>query len=141
VPSGGRSSQAIPVTYVPARNTILLALALGWAEVRGRRTDSGRAQRGGLFGLSGLPARNSRGVRAAASPTSPPRRRSQGRRIEIRGPLMHLQRPTSSSSRSSLVWTRDDGVLLSADASGPRVRRLRCLPHPQGGLRGRRRPG
>ena len=26
-------SQEIPVTYVPARNTVLLALALGWAEV------------------------------------------------------------------------------------------------------------
>jgi 7-cyano-7-deazaguanine synthase len=26
-------SQGIPVTYVPARNTLLLALALGWAEV------------------------------------------------------------------------------------------------------------
>lgn len=26
-------SQGIPVTYVPARNTILLSLALGWAEV------------------------------------------------------------------------------------------------------------
>jgi 7-cyano-7-deazaguanine synthase len=28
-------SSAIPVTYVPARNTILLSLALGWAEVAG----------------------------------------------------------------------------------------------------------
>jgi 7-cyano-7-deazaguanine synthase len=27
----------IPVTYVPARNTLLLALALGWAEVIGAR--------------------------------------------------------------------------------------------------------
>jgi 7-cyano-7-deazaguanine synthase len=27
----------IPVTYVPARNTVLLALALGWAEVMGAR--------------------------------------------------------------------------------------------------------
>ena len=27
------SSQGIPVTYVPARNTVFLALALGWAEV------------------------------------------------------------------------------------------------------------
>ena len=27
----------IPVTYVPARNTVLLALALGWAEVLGAR--------------------------------------------------------------------------------------------------------
>jgi 7-cyano-7-deazaguanine synthase len=29
------SSQGIPVTYVPARNTIMLSLALGWAEVLG----------------------------------------------------------------------------------------------------------
>ena len=28
-------ADAIPVTYVPARNTIMLALALGWAEVLG----------------------------------------------------------------------------------------------------------
>lgn len=28
----------IPVTYVPARNTIMLAVALGWAEVLGART-------------------------------------------------------------------------------------------------------
>ena len=34
VPEDGRQ-QGIPVTYVPARNTILLALALGWAEVLG----------------------------------------------------------------------------------------------------------
>jgi 7-cyano-7-deazaguanine synthase len=29
--------EGIPVTYVPARNTLLLALALGWAEVLGAR--------------------------------------------------------------------------------------------------------
>jgi 7-cyano-7-deazaguanine synthase len=27
--------QGIPVTYVPARNTVFLSIALGWAEVRG----------------------------------------------------------------------------------------------------------
>jgi len=32
---GGR--QEIPVTYVPARNTVFLAIALGWAEVLGAR--------------------------------------------------------------------------------------------------------
>jgi 7-cyano-7-deazaguanine synthase len=32
---GGGSASAIPVTYVPARNTILLSLALAWAEVVG----------------------------------------------------------------------------------------------------------
>ena len=33
--SGERIAAGIPVTYVPARNTIFLALALGWAEVLG----------------------------------------------------------------------------------------------------------
>jgi 7-cyano-7-deazaguanine synthase len=33
--SGAVGEQDIPVTYVPARNTIFLALALGWAEVLG----------------------------------------------------------------------------------------------------------
>jgi 7-cyano-7-deazaguanine synthase len=32
-----QSSPGIPVTYVPARNTVFLALALGWAEVLGAR--------------------------------------------------------------------------------------------------------
>jgi 7-cyano-7-deazaguanine synthase len=36
VPTGG-VQPGIPVTYVPARNTILLALALGYAEVLGAR--------------------------------------------------------------------------------------------------------
>lgn len=31
----GHPSEGIPVTYVPARNTIFLSLALGWAEVLG----------------------------------------------------------------------------------------------------------
>lgn len=36
VPVGGVTS-GIPVTYVPARNTIMLSLALAWAEVLGSR--------------------------------------------------------------------------------------------------------
>lgn len=35
VPKDGASPDAIPVTYVPARNTIFLSFALGWAEVLG----------------------------------------------------------------------------------------------------------
>jgi 7-cyano-7-deazaguanine synthase len=35
VPTGDPVGDAIPVTYVPARNTLLLALALGLAEARG----------------------------------------------------------------------------------------------------------
>ncbi|MCS6946426.1 MAG: 7-cyano-7-deazaguanine synthase, partial [Steroidobacteraceae bacterium] len=33
VPENDLQPGVIPVTYVPARNTVLLALALGWAEV------------------------------------------------------------------------------------------------------------
>ncbi|MCX7140797.1 MAG: 7-cyano-7-deazaguanine synthase QueC [Proteobacteria bacterium] len=35
VPTGGVQQNEIPVTYVPARNTIMLSLALAWAEVLG----------------------------------------------------------------------------------------------------------
>jgi 7-cyano-7-deazaguanine synthase len=31
------ATQGVPITYVPARNTLFLALALGWAEVLGAR--------------------------------------------------------------------------------------------------------
>ena len=33
LPRGGGGPPGIPVTYVPARNTVFLALALGWAEI------------------------------------------------------------------------------------------------------------
>ena len=35
VPKGGPVPNAIPSTYVPARNTVLLSIALAWAEVIG----------------------------------------------------------------------------------------------------------
>ena len=35
---GTEEGGGIPVTYVPARNTIFLSLALGWAEAAGRAT-------------------------------------------------------------------------------------------------------
>ncbi|MBO9621322.1 MAG: 7-cyano-7-deazaguanine synthase QueC [Sphingomonas sp.] len=37
VPKDGVVADDIPVTYVPARNTIFLSLALGWAEAAGAR--------------------------------------------------------------------------------------------------------
>jgi len=37
VPHGGVAEEGIPVTYVPARNTIFLSVALGWAEAAGAR--------------------------------------------------------------------------------------------------------
>lgn len=37
VPKGGVQEGVIPPTYVPARNTLFLSLALGWAEAAGAR--------------------------------------------------------------------------------------------------------
>jgi 7-cyano-7-deazaguanine synthase len=37
VPEHTAATTGVPITYVPARNTIFLALALGWAEVLGAR--------------------------------------------------------------------------------------------------------
>lgn len=37
IPVPTAASAGIPVTYVPARNTVFLAIALGWAEVLGAR--------------------------------------------------------------------------------------------------------
>lgn len=37
VPKDGVRENTIPVTYVPARNTVFLSLALGWSEVLGAR--------------------------------------------------------------------------------------------------------
>ena len=37
VPNAKEADNEIPVTYVPARNTVFLAYALGWAEVLGSR--------------------------------------------------------------------------------------------------------
>ena len=41
--SRARDEAAIPSTYVPARNTVFLSLALAWAEVRRRRDASSSA--------------------------------------------------------------------------------------------------
>ena len=49
-------SEGIPVTYVPARNTIFLAMALGWAEVLGARDIFIGVNARRLFRLSRLPA-------------------------------------------------------------------------------------
>lgn len=38
VPTSGVASTGIPVTYVPARNTVFLSIAMGYAEVLGART-------------------------------------------------------------------------------------------------------
>ena len=80
-----------PVTYVPARNTIMLSLALAWAEVLKAARDPHRRECRRLFRLSGLPARVRRRVRAARGSWRP-RRAWRAAACAIRAPLIDLSK-------------------------------------------------
>jgi 7-cyano-7-deazaguanine synthase len=80
----------IPVTYVPARNTILLALALGWAEVLG----AGHIFVGAnAVDYSGYPDCRPEFLAAfQALAKLATRAGVEGRGIEVRGPLVDLSK-------------------------------------------------
>jgi 7-cyano-7-deazaguanine synthase len=78
----------IPVTYVPARNTILLSLALGWAEVLGAQHIFVGAN---AVDYSGYPDCRPEFLRAfEALANLATRAAVEGRRLEIRAPLIDL---------------------------------------------------
>jgi len=80
----------VPSTYVPARNTIFLSLALGWAEVIGAEAIVIGAN---AIDYSGYPDCRPEYLRAferlAALAT---RAGTQGREIRIEAPLLHLSK-------------------------------------------------
>jgi 7-cyano-7-deazaguanine synthase len=84
------ASEGIPVTYVPARNTIMLALALGWAEV----LDADAIYIGvNALDYSGYPDCRPEFVAAFQSLADLATKRAvNGHRIEIRAPLIHLSK-------------------------------------------------
>ncbi len=88
VPEQGGSG--IPVTYVPARNTIMLAVALGWAEVLGAQRHFLRRQRGRLFRLSGLPAGIHRAFEQLANLAT--KAGVEGASLRIHAPLIRLSK-------------------------------------------------
>ena len=65
IPVPEQATSGIPVTYVPARNTMLLSLALGWAEVLAARDIFIGVNAVDYSGYPGLPAGVHRRVRAA----------------------------------------------------------------------------
>ncbi len=82
-----QASSGIPVTYVPARNTIFLAVALGWAEVLDARAIYIGANAVDYSGYPDCrPAFISAFQRLADLAT---RAGVEGRRIEIRAPLIN----------------------------------------------------
>ena len=89
VPTGG-VQPGIPVTYVPARNTILLALALGWAEVLGAQAIFVGAN---AVDYSGYPDCRPEFLAAFQKLANLATKTGvEGRKIEVRGPLVDLSK-------------------------------------------------
>lgn len=87
VPTGG-VQPGIPVTYVPARNTVLLSLALAWAEVLGAEAIYVGAN---AVDYSGYPDCRPAFLHAfEAMANLATKAAVEGRRIQVRGPLVDL---------------------------------------------------
>ncbi len=97
------SSSGIPVTYVPARNTVFLAIALGWAEVLGAPDIYIGAN---AVDYSGYPDCRPEFIRAFEHLANLATRAGiEGRPFHIHAPLMH-------SSKAEIIRT---GVRLGVD--------------------------
>lgn len=89
VPTDG-VQPGIPVTYVPARNTILLSLALGWAEVVGARHIFVGANAVDYSGYPDCRPEYLRAFQAMANLAT--KAAIEGRGIEVRGPLVDMSK-------------------------------------------------
>ena len=83
-----RPTSGIPITYVPARNTIMLSLALAWAEV----LDAREIHLGvNAIDYSGYPDCRPEFIAAFGKlATLATRAGVEGREVTIRAPLMHM---------------------------------------------------
>ena len=116
VPAGG-VKDGIPVTYVPARNTILLSLALGWAEVLGAQHLFLGAN---AIDYSGYPDCRPEYLRAfEALANLATKAAVEGRKIEVRAPLIDL--PKAGIVRLALELGVDPAMTVTCyqpDAEG-----------------------
>jgi 7-cyano-7-deazaguanine synthase len=108
VPTGG-IQPGIPVTYVPARNTILLSLALGWAEVLGARHLFVGAN---AVDYSGYPDCRPEFLQAFQNLANLATKAAiEGQTIEVCGPLVHL--PKSDIVNLALELGVDPSMTVS----------------------------
>jgi 7-cyano-7-deazaguanine synthase len=107
----------IPVTYVPARNTILLSLALGWAEVLGAQRIFVGAN---AVDYSGYPDCRPEYLEAFERLANLATKAAvEGRAIEVRGPLVNLSK--AAIVRLALELGVDPAMTVSCyqpDAAG-----------------------
>src|SRR5688572_26645593 len=107
----------IPVTYVPARNTIFLALALAWAEVLGARDIWFGANAVDYSGYPDCRPEYLRAFEALANLAT--KAAVEGRRIEVRAPLIDL--PKAEIIRRALELGVDPAMTVTCyqpDAEG-----------------------
>jgi len=116
VPTGG-IRPGIPVTYVPARNTILLSLALGWAELLGARHLFVGAN---AVDYSGYPDCRPEFLQAFQNLANLATKAAiEGQTIEVRAPLVHL--PKADIVKLALELGVDPSMTVSCyqpDAEG-----------------------
>ena len=125
VPEGPRSG--IPVTYVPARNTVLLALALAWAEVlEARHLVIGV----NAVDYSGYPDCRPEFIDAFAHLARIATRAGvEGRALQLHAPLLYWSKARIiQEGHAARRRLRAHRVLLPGGRGGPGVRPLRILP-------------
>ena len=126
--------EGIPVTYVPARNTIFLSLALGLAEGAGPATSASESTRSIIRAIP--TSRIYRRVPAACEP------RDQGgsRGRAVPDPRAAARHDQGRHRRSAAARTRSGAQpqLLRPASRRPPLRPMRRLPPPREGLRGGR---
>jgi 7-cyano-7-deazaguanine synthase len=98
-----RASEGIPVTYVPARNTVFLALALGWAEVLGANEIWLGVN---AVDYSGYPDCRPEFVAAFESLAN------LATRVGVEGGRMRVQAPLITMTKAEIITT---GVALGVD--------------------------
>jgi 7-cyano-7-deazaguanine synthase len=90
IPVPDRPTAGIPVTYVPARNTVFLAIALGWAEVLGAQDIFIGAN---AVDYSGYPDCRPEYMQAFERLANLATRAAvEGRRMRVHTPLMNLRK-------------------------------------------------
>ena len=138
VPKDAPIGAGIPVTYVPARNTVLLALALGYAET----LDAQDLYIGvNAIDYSGYPDCRPAFVKAFETLANVATAAAvQGRAaIKSMRPLIALSKAQIIQRGEGWRALRLDAFLLRPGRGGPRLRPVRLLPAPRPGLpRGRR---
>jgi len=117
IPLPEESSSGIPVSYVPARNTLLLSLALGWAETLGSRDLVIGVNAVDYSGYPDCRPEFIRGFEALAALAT--KAGVEGARFTVHAPLIAMSK--ADIIRRGLNWGVDFAMTVScyqADAQG-----------------------